>query len=274
MLDIPFLKEEHTPVPPAILKIAVILCGLVPIVLAYRSETPPSMMSAVVTAVAAILVFTGWRLSFAQAGDEPRSKKWLLLVGAGALGACASLFLQQSFNAVNFLWALLLPTLVIMNQAMLRNSSLCRHVMIPLMFGAIFMFTAGSLGVPTLGAFPAVIGALFIAVVRATIEIEEDLFENHADSKHMEVEQHYRHRLAITAVIFFLFGTVSLWPWLGDMYGKGYFWLLLVGVLLPLAFFWGRIRQPKLEGAKTALIRFNRIAPVLGLIHVLAFIAS
>ncbi|MBL0060357.1 MAG: hypothetical protein IPP40_02380 [bacterium] len=195
-------------------------------------------------------------------------------MAAAFLTGLIGLFAQQSITLASIIGLILLPALMILHVNSPASARTAKHIIVPVAFGSIFFFTSAALGVPLLGAFPAVIGALFVSVVRATLDIEEDIFENHGNSDQLEVEHHYRHKLAVTAVIFFLFGTVSLWPWLGEIYSKTYFWILLFGVLLPLAFFWGRIRQPKIEGAKIALIRFNRIAPVLGLIHIVALLAA
>jgi hypothetical protein len=77
-------------------------------------------------------------------------------------------------------------------------------------------------------------------------------------------------RLAIVSTMLFLFGVVSLWPWLGKLYDGGYFWILVLGVLAPILFFWGRLRQPRGESPITALARFNRLLPYLAVVLLLA----
>ena len=183
-------------------------------------------------------------------------------------------FALHEHQQAHAFWPLLPFCLCLAYEKIGRGSLILRHVLIPLMFASGIMFVSSIVGHPEKGAFPAAIAMLFVSVLRFTLDIEEDVFENHADQNGLEVHHHYRSRLAVAAIIFFLFGTVSLWPWLGTIYGQGYFWLLLCGVLLPLVFFWGRIRQPKMEGARTALIRFNRVAPVLGFIHILAILVA
>lgn len=274
MLNSALLSEQRTPVPPTMLKVSIALCGMVPFLLSIRGSEEVSIVGMLAAILSSALAFAGWSKSPSCPGRSAGSSLWMILLTAAPLVAIGGLLAQQKIEFASIFWLALLPTLTILHATSPANAHKTKHVLIPIAFGAIFLFTAAALGMPSLGAFPAIIGALFVAVIRATLDIEEDIFENHADSDHLEVEHHYRHRLAITAVIFFLFGTVSLWPWLGEIYSKTYFWILLFGVLLPLAFFWGRIRQPKMEGARTALIRFNRIAPILGLIHVIAFIAA
>ena len=269
-----FLSEDRAPVPAAMLKAGIILCGLVPLLLVFKSGAQPSAMGYAAFAVAAVLGYMGWNNSLSNPSRSEPGGFWnILLVASGAV-ACVGVFLGQSVGVWNILFCLLMPVLTIIHARMSPNNATARHIVLPVLFGSIFMFSAAALGNVEAGAFPAIIGALFVAVVRATLDIEEDFFENHADKKHFEVENHYRNRLAVTAVIFFLFGTISLWPWLGEIYSPAYFYLLLFGVLIPLAFFWGRIRQPKIEGAKNALICFNRIAPILGIIYIVALAIS
>ncbi len=274
MLNHPFLSESRLPVPLWLLEAVVFCTGIVPMALVIKTATPSPETSIVATAVvAALLVFIGWRIGPAHPRRQT-STLWMPLVGGAALIAIAGVVMSSQGVAGAFPWLLLLPALMIWHVKTPPSSRLLRHIQVPLMFAASAMFVAAALGHPETGAFPAAIAALFVAVVRATLDIEEDLFENHGGSNAVEVHQHYRKRLAMTAVTFFLFGTVSLWPWLGELYGRAYFWVMLLGVLMPLAFFWGRIRQPKMEGARTALIRFNRIAPMLGVIHAVALLIS
>ncbi len=274
MLNNSFLSEQRSPVPPLLLKSAIVLCGIVPILLLVRADSEINSVGIACAIVAAALAFAGWSMSPSCPGRGAGTSMWMILLAVAPLIGLVGLFAQQSISLFSVFGLFLLPGLMILHANSPATARLAKHFVVPAAFGSIFLFTAAALGVPKLGAFPAIIGALFVSVVRTTLDIEEDIFENHANTDHFEVEHHYRHRLAITAVIFFLFGTVSLWPWLGEIYSKTYFWILLLGVLLPLAFFWGRIRQPKIEGAKIALIRFNRIAPVLGLIHVIALLAA
>lgn len=274
MLNNPFLSHERTPIPRRLLDAAVVLCGLVPVLLVVKSGVDVGIITIVTTILAGASLFIGWRLSPSSPGSVQSGVKWIVFGIAAIIVAATGLLLAEDLNVVTAFWLALPLILLFVHSKFTAAQRIFRHVLVPLLFGSIFMFIASALTLPSVGAFPAIIGILFVAVLRATLDIEEDVLENHADSDKLAVEHHYRHRLAVTAVIFFLFGTVSLWPWLGEIYGKGYFWIMLFGVLLPLAFFWGRIRQPKLEGARTALIRFNRIAPVLGLFHIVAVLAS
>lgn len=274
MFDHPFLSESRNPVPLRLLQASIALCGLVPIIFAMKSGVSIDALAYILAVAAGAAAFLGWKMSPSHPGVTSTSSTWSLLLAVAVALALAGPLMTKSLDIWITLSVFPLPILILLHTKIPQSAKLVKHILVPLMFGSIFTFVAGALGVPSLGAFPAAIGALFVAVIRSTLDIEEDIFENHANTGDLEVEHHYRYRLAIAAVVFFLFGTVSLWPWLGEIYSRSYFWLMLLGVLIPLAYFWGRIRQPKIEGARTALIRFNRVAPILGLIHVAALIAA
>lgn len=274
MLNSPFLSHERQPVPTTLLSAAIILCGLVPFLLALKTGAQIGSLTYATALVASALMFIGWRLSPSFPGATGQNRNWMLFAFASVVAAVIGPVMEQRATALHIVFIALPGVLLFLHGHAEHEQKSLKHVLVPLLVGSIFLFVSSALGTPKVGAFPAVIGALFVAVLRATLDIEEDVLRNHGGSDRVAVEHHYRHRLAVTAVIFFLFGTVSLWPWLGEMYGAGYFWIMLFGVLLPLAFFWGRIRQPKLEGARVALIRFNRIAPILGVLHIIAVAAS
>jgi hypothetical protein len=154
-----------------------------------------------------------------------------------------------------------------------------------------FVVTGALMGQTGAGAFPAALAFLLALVVHSTRDIE------HLVQKHNEIDsasagsswtakaaddtEFWTHptlrvygmnrRLAFVSLILFLFGVISLWPWLGKLYDGGYFWILILGVLAPILYFWGRLKQPRGENPVSALIRFNRLLPYISLILLIAF---
>lgn len=267
-----FLSETRPPVTEATVVAAVLAVPIITLLHGIPALKSVSTLTLGLSMVAWASAFVGWRLTLTR--EQSNSNRAIVLWSISILSAIVVLAYSSKLSPLSAAGVALLPLLLFVRKRLVAMSHTARQILIPLTFGSAFIYASASLGVIQVGAFPAVIGALFVAVLRSTLDIEEDIFENHASANEIEVEHHYRHKLAFTALILFLFGTVSLWPWLGELYGKAYFWILILGVLIPLAFFWGRIRQPKMEGARVALIRFNRIAPVLGLIHVLGFLTA
>ena len=43
-----------------------------------------------------------------------------------------------------------------------------------------------------------------------------------------------------------------------------------VGVLVPVLYLWGRLRQPRRQNSYLALLRFNRLIPYFGLVLLVA----
>jgi hypothetical protein len=152
-----------------------------------------------------------------------------------------------------------------------RASYRWKHfVFYPLMLGCVPLATAALMGTPATGGFPAALAMLFTLVLNLTREIEVETETPEDGVDHPPVHFVHRLRLARISMVFFIFGVVSLWPWLGKIYGHAYFWVLVAGVLLPTTMYWGRLRQPRMESSYEALVRFNRLSPYLGGVLLLA----
>jgi hypothetical protein len=156
---------------------------------------------------------------------------------------------------------------------LLAENRAARLVLAPLALGWPFMVTAVAMGQPQCGGFPAVLAILFSAVAFSTRDLETRLL---ADSFEQDPASHpsYHRTLAVVSTILFFFGVAALWPWLGKLYGDRYLWVLVVGLLAPLLFFWGRLRQPRGEHPMNALIRFNRLVPYIGVVLLLAIVVG
>ncbi len=133
--------------------------------------------------------------------------------------------------------------------------------LLPIVLAAPLVSLAACAGTPRAGGFPAcyVFMLSLIAVVTRSMEAQSIKL----DSGEIESSfyQRFGKRLTALSTVFFMFGVVSLWPWLGKMYGFAYFWILITGVLFPVMYFWGRLRQPRGDNPQVALLRFNRILP-------------
>ncbi|MFZ5433110.1 MAG: hypothetical protein ACOZB3_04970 [Calditrichota bacterium] len=119
-------------------------------------------------------------------------------------------------------------------------------------------------------AYLALFALLLGFVAWETHRIERKVRSENDEDEDLPVHALFHRSMNGISSVLFVFGVVSLWPWLGEMYGTAYFWILVLGVLSPILFFWGRIRQPKHEGSLNALYRFNRVLPYVGIILLLA----
>jgi hypothetical protein len=181
----------------------------------------------------------------------------LVATGAGWLEwvAVASPFLVLAFCRYGF-----------------RPTSIAPLIVIPLLFGFIFLDTAILMGEAAAGGYPAVFTTFLVLVGLTTRRLEARYRDGEA-AKH-ETLNHPVHRstLALLSTVFFLFGVITLWPWLGKLYGVGYLWILVLGVLGPLLFLWGRMKQPGTDSPLPALVRFNRLLPYIGLVLMVAIL--
>ncbi|MDD5087514.1 MAG: hypothetical protein PHI18_01780 [bacterium] len=133
-----------------------------------------------------------------------------------------------------------------------------------------FILTSLLMGSPSSAGFPAVFALLFGLVIGQMRDLQRRLTDRNDVTEDLPVHTIFHRELGWMSAVLFVFGVITLWPWLGERYGNGYFWVLVCGVLVPMLFFWGRLRQPRHEGSVAALYRFNRLMPYLGFIFLLA----
>jgi hypothetical protein len=157
-------------------------------------------------------------------------------------------------------------------QASLVASRPARLVAAPLLVGVPPMLTAVLMGNPGAGGYPASLSVLFGFVILATRDLEQRARADSGDDDEHPVHLLYRSFLALISTVFFFFGVLTLWPWLGKLYGMGYFWVLVLGVLSPTIYLWNKLRQPRHHSSMTALVRFNRVVPYVGLILAIAIL--
>jgi len=158
-----------------------------------------------------------------------------------------------------------------------RQSGIASNVVLklavaPLLLGLPPIATAAVMGNPSAGGYPAVLTVLLGYVLFTTRDLEHRAVTDSEGREDFPVHTAYRGTLAWVSTVFFFFGTVSLWPWLGQIYDGIYFWILVIGVLLPTLFLWGRLRQPRAQNSLAALVRFNRALPYIGLILLIAIL--
>jgi hypothetical protein len=292
MLNSAFFDAGRPPLTKGITLALVITAIISTFVLHFRSGAGTDAVALSLAIVSISLVVYGWFVLDRERDSRPRIdsmsdiqsdseanqtgakavyfSRGLLLVCAGTLIAIANTYINNlgtgsSIAVMSGFFAIILYDLGG------RKSRLAGLILSPMLCGSVFIGTAGALGNPLVGLFPGVISLLFMLVIRVTLDLESEISTHHNDADDAEIFHHFRHRLAWTAIAFFFFGVVSFWPWLGMTYSHAYFWILVLGVILPLVFFWGRLRQPRSEGAQVALLRFNRISPVIAFVLIFAF---
>jgi hypothetical protein len=295
MLNSRIFSSERQPVSRALILSLIIAAVLAAFALFLKSGKETESTTWILAVFSIILGVTGWMLldkerktgekgspdSDLQTTSQPASAgprtsflgKGMLLVITGTLIALFSSHLNNLSTGSPI--AILATFFAIgLYDRLGRKSRLAGLILAPILCGSLFTCVTGVLGKPVIGFFPGVITLLFVLVMRVTLDIEHEIVSLHGHRDDEAIFHLYRRRLAWTAGVFFLFGVVCFWPWLGSIYSQAYFWVLTIGVILPLVFFWGRLRQPRDEGAQVALIRFNRISPLIAFVLMLAFAVS
>lgn len=248
---------------------ATVIAGVVSGVIVCVKQIPFNALDTAIPLAAAVLAVSAWnRFRAAQLAARPAP-----IVAYGHLAfslGIAAFGLSRQYNSPTEWMLLLAPYLLIVlywtTLARVRGAVLW---IAALLFGALFLDTAALLGKMSCGGFPAILAALLSFILHATRELELRTQVPDADvDPHVHVIHH--RALAWISIVFFLFGVVSFWPWLGKVYGNAYFWVLAIGVLVPLLYLWGRLRQPRRQNSYLALLRFNRLMPYFGLVLLIA----
>jgi hypothetical protein len=251
------------------MQLTVICAALASSLVALRASGSPVWVVLIPT-VAAGLGSYGWsRLNSPVSGSIG-----LGFVAAGLAVALCGLFMSGSSGASALSFVLIAAPFLLILIAGKLPDGLQFYLLIPLIFALVCLGSALLAGDLTAGGFPAALAFLLSVVLHATRRMEVGTEAPTDPSNHPEVHRIHRHTLAKISIIFFLFGVICLWPWLGKIYGNGYFWITVAGVLVPIMLYWGRLRQPRSETSYEALIRFNRLAPYLVLMLAVALIVG
>jgi len=194
---------------------------------------------------------------------------WIFL-GIGVLAAVLGL-IQAGSTCLN--WAVGVYSFVILGlwPLFFYRWRATRVIIGGVLLSSPFLLTAVMLSDFRTGLFPAVLMAMLSWVSLWIRDLEVTISKRTPDAD-MRIHLIYGKTLAWISTLLFIFGVISLWPWLGELYGQRYFWILVIGVLSPILFFWGRLRQPRTDDSKTALHRLCRILPYTGVILLLAFL--
>lgn len=213
----------------------------------------------------------------------PNPWNWRFLLIAVAASVIATMAACLRFPSNGLMAGLIVLAIcvltVILGQQFLRGSAvgsnrLVRLIAGPLLLGLPPLLTAIAMGNPGAGGYPAVLAVLLGYVVLTTRDLEHRAQAASDGRQDFPVHTSFHGTLAWVSTVFFFFGVVTLWPWLGQIYGGGYFWILVIGVFMPTLYLWGRLRQPRRPNSLAALIRFNRTLPYIGLVLLLAILVG
>jgi hypothetical protein len=251
--------------------IGIVIAGVVcALILHIKSGMETPLVSWLFGLLSIALLVASWLHDYLRGtGIGTVSSKSLLLWLAGAI--CGEIAIFAGDFGMTSHWLFTLSCFILFVYFKFVNpSQLTRDILTSLLFSALFLGIASVLGHPGAGGFPAAMSGCFAYVLLVTMRLEQRLAALPAGTNIHDVLYHFRDVLSWTSMVFFLFGVITLWPWLGLIYGDGYFWILIIGVLAPLTYLWGKLRQAHHEIAQRGLIRFNRLSPYVALILLVA----
>jgi hypothetical protein len=231
-----------------------------------------------IAAIASAILAVYGRLKLSNDSDSPSGENissdggrthGYVFLGGAFLVALAALMVG---GGPGWRWAVVIAPFVILAlcPACFRTVGILPLVIIPLLFSFVIFDSASLMGEPGAGSYPSVFAFFLVLVGLTTRRLEVALGED-TSGQGLHRRDHHR-TLAILSTLFFFFGVISFWPWLGKIYGPGYFWVMVIGVLGPLLYLWGRLKQPHDDSPLQALQRFNRVLPYIGLILLIAII--
>jgi len=230
----------------------------------------------VAACAAALLVLIGFRriggdTSEQEVRSEDRRRNYRFVwFSGGLLVSLGGLLLRGNASPVEWLLVAVPFFLAALLGALLSKHRTAAAWLFPLLLSLSVLGVSALMGNVAAGAFPAIFALVLLIILQATRDLE--LRVTHSSMEDMAAHKLVHRRLNWISVIFFVFGVISLWPWLGKLYGLTYLWILIIGVLFPIMTLWGRLRQPRRENMLTALVRFNCVAPYASLILLLALV--
>lgn len=272
------LMDQITPLPRALMRVAGVVIGILAAAKISIKGSQLSPLPVVLLLVGGLFMTLAWnaftaasKLNGSQQRESGADRRGLLYLVIGIFFCVTGAVAGHS---------LLIGTLLIIAVAVLiwivcfplRISSQYKVFIIPVILCLSFVTESVILGYPQRGIFPGFLTGLFYVVVHVTDSIERKV--SGTSDEVMDLHIVYRHTLGLTSVIFFFFGVISLWPWLGEMYSNWYLAVVMIGVLIPSWFLWERLRQPKKDNSFAALRRFNRIIPYLTVLLLIAFLVA
>ncbi len=170
------------------------------------------------------------------------------------------------------LWALGAALLLLLSNALSQRLAFVYDLVIAVLAGSVFLGTATAFRGILLGGYPAAFAFFFFLAWSATLAVEtwKDDLQNRRLTLATLIGP--RAALVISGILFFIFGIITTWPFLNEFYSSTYFWVIVIGVDLPLLWMWGKLRGRDKQLSEPAIVKFNRRARWLSFAVLLALL--
>jgi hypothetical protein len=227
----------------------------------------PGLIALVSLLVIALGAMSLWRRTGASrvsASDPAESSR---LAGASKPGAKTGHVVILAGGLLGFVvsvpfgvWTLSAAVLVLVLTLVDSRPGLLMDFIAAVLASALFLGTATAFGRTILAGYPAALAFFFFLAWGATIGVET--WKTDASGHRVTIATLLgpRMALAVAGIFFFIFGIITTWPFLNGLYGPVYFWIVALGVDLPLLWMWGKLRGRDRELSQMAVARFNRLA--------------
>jgi hypothetical protein len=169
-------------------------------------------------------------------GIGAQSGRILLVVGAMAGFAAGVPF---------GLWTVGAALLVLLSGAFLYRWPLLDDFAHAILVASLFLGTATALGGISAGGYTAAFAFFFFLAWSSSIAVEH--WKADLQNRRLTLATLFGHTAALVTagILFFIFGIITTWPYLNEFYSSIYFWIIVIGVDLPLLYMWGKLKVRK-----------------------------
>lgn len=248
--------------------------------LCYRGHAGTMWLAIPALASTVLLIFGGITLQHAKAlsrssGNESqsrRSREPYINKTTGQVSLFVGAFVGLLAGVYFAFWTIGAALLIFVTCSISNRLVILRDFLIAILAGALFLGTATAFGKIAWGGYPAAFAFFFFLAWRTVLGIET--WEADVKSQRRTLPALFGPgvALAVAGILFFIFGVITTWPFLNDLYRTSYFWIVAIGVDLPLLWMWGRLRNKDRTFSAPALARFNRWTKWLIFIFLIALL--
>ena len=239
---------------------------LVQIRLCYCAGLDISWQAIVPFVSALALVFGGMSLRREKTASLEAGSRLgrILLLGGAVVGFVAGV----PFG----LWSFGAALVVFSSNALPQRLAFIHDLVIAVLAASVFLGTATALGSILLGGYPAAFAFFFFLSWSASLAVEtwKDDLQNRRLT--LATLTGPRAALVTSGILFFIFGIITTWPFLNEFYSSTYFWIIVIGVDLPLLWMWGKLRGRDKQLSEPAIVKFNRRTRWLTFVVLLALL--
>ena len=172
------------------------------------------------------------------------------------------------------LWTLGAALLILLMSLIPHRFGIVADFIVAVLAGSLFLGAATAFGRISTAGYPSAFVFFFFLAWGTTIAIGTWKVDTTSNRLTLATLLGPRAALATAGILFFIFGIITTWPFLNGFYKSVYFWVIVIGVDIPLLWLWGRIRGRDKQLSDFALARFNRWIRWLTFVFLIALLLA